>query len=579
MKDLKYSQILMSNKELENMPYDNSCAIIVLSNVVTSQLKDILEYALRTHGVNASVQFGNYDNIAQDSNKFKGAGIKVIFWELANIIDGFHYKANLMDNDEAASLILKMKTEIDFVIAELKNAPLVFINKFSSLIFNYSSFKSTTLDMICSTLNDYAQKKVSSNFLVIDIDKILAKISISKSIDLRFYYSSKALYTVEFYKEYSGYITPLILSFMGKQKKAMIFDCDNTLWGGILEEEGFEGIKISGKVDGGAVFEEIQSIALELSRKGVLLGICSKNNYNDVEEVIKNHPEMKLRNENIVIKKINWCDKAENLKLIAKELNLGLDSIVFVDDSDFEVNYIKERLPEVTVLRVPQKIHEYPQMLRENSALFYNISETKEDGQRTDMYKKQLEREEHKNSINDLEDYLKSLNLTIRLFINEKSLAPRLAQLTQKTNQFNLTVNRYSESEVEGFISSKNYIVFAFEAKDKFGSYGITGLAILKLLPGQKLADIDTLLMSCRVIGRNLEFAFFDAIAGYLKKIGIQDVSAKYNKTPKNEQVQDLCERLGFLVISSSSFAKAYKLRLANFKDKSLNYIRITYGE
>ncbi len=580
MKKIKYFEIIKANKDIESTLSGSRYNIAVFSNIVTNPLNDILEYALRIDGINAHVEFGDYDNIIRNSQKVKNVNLVIVFWELANILNGLQYKVNLMNSKEINSLISKVKEEINFVISNLKETPIILFNKFSSLIFNYQNLKQNNFDLVCDELNDYLQKKVSSNFFIIDIDKIIAKVSISKSIDLRYYFSSKALYSIEFYKEYSSYIKPIIFSAEGRSKKIIIFDCDNTLWKGVLEEDGFDNIKMSSESSEGAIFEEIQSIALELNKKGVLLGICSKNNSNDVEEVINTHPDMKLKQENITIKKINWNDKVENLKLIAKELNIGLDSFVFVDDSDFEINYIKERLPEVVVLKVPAKAHEYPQMLRENSLLFYNISEPKEDILKIQIYKEQAEREKLKNNFKNLEEYLMSLNLMLTVFINERSIISRMSQLTQKTNQFNLTTKRYTESEIEKFIDNKTYRIFAFEAKDKFGIYGITGLAILKIFTSEKLAEVDTFLISCRVIGRNFEFAFFNFLVDHLSNdFDIQTINAKYIKTLKNERVIDFYENLGFFLVSSNGTEKNYRLNLADYKPKVIDYIKVSFGK
>ena len=222
-----------------------------------------------------------------------------------------------MKDDKIEEIIKKVKSEIDIVISNMKHTSLILINKFSSMIFNYQNLKPNKLDEIKDELNSYLEKQAlsNSNIILIDIDKVLAKTSIYKSIDLRYYYSSRVLYAVQFYKEYSEYIKPIFLSANGKSKKALIFDCDNTLWKGIFGEDGFDGIEMSGKSHHGAIFEEIQSIALELNKKGVIIGICSKNNPHEVDEVINKHPDMKIRDENISIKKINWGDKVSNKRV------------------------------------------------------------------------------------------------------------------------------------------------------------------------------------------------------------------------------------------------------------------------
>lgn len=579
MNDIKYTEILKTNKELGKSLSADKYRVAVLSNTTVSQLKEILEYTLRTSGINCHAEFGDYDNIVQDSEKFKNFNTVIVFWEPANIISGLQYKANLLDDHGTEKLLSKVKSEIDLVISNLKDTPLVLINKFSATVFNYCNFKKNRLDDICRTLNDYLDKKALPNIIFVDTDKISAKISVEKSIDLRYFYSSKALYTIEFYREYANFIKPVFMSAAGKAKKALILDCDNTLWKGVLGEDGFDGIEMSDKTPYGAIFEEIQSIILALSKKGVLIGLCSKNNQRDVEEVLEKHPDMKIRDKDIAIKKINWNDKVANLKDTAADLNIGLDSMVFVEDSAFEINFITESLPQVTVLRVPLKLEEYPKMLRENLGLFFNISESAEDAKKIQMYKEQNKRETLKCTYKNLENYLKSLKLCLTIFSSSAPSIPRISQLTQKTNQFNLTTKRYTETDIRKFIKETSYKVFHFSAADKFGDYGITGLSIIELNTHGQKAGIDTFSMSCRVIGRNFEFAFFNFLVTYLKKTKIKIINASYNKTLKNGQVAGFYECLGFKVVSGGNDEKKYELSIKDYKYKKLNYIGIKHGK
>ncbi|MBN1384080.1 MAG: HAD-IIIC family phosphatase [Elusimicrobia bacterium] len=575
MNGIKYTEILKKNKELGKTLSGDKYRVAVFSNTTVSQLKEILEYTLRTAGINCYAEFGDYDNIVQDSGKFKNFSAVIIFWELANIVNGLQYKADLLDNEETEKIISKVKSEIDLVISNLKDTPLVLINKFSSLIFTYSNLEKNHLDRICCILNEYLDKKIPSNVITVDIDNIIAKISIEKSIDLRYFYSSKALYTIDFYKEYSCFIKPVFMSVTGKAKKALILDCDNTLWKGVLGEDGFDGIEMSGKTPYGTVFEEVQSIILELGKKGVLLGLCSKNNQSDIEELIEKHPDMKIKNANIVIKKINWEDKVCNLKNIAEDLNISLDSMVLVEDSVFEINFIKENLPQITVLQVPSKLEEYPRMMRENLNLFFSISKSAEDSRKIQMYKEQTKREALRCRYKNIEDYLKSLELCLTVSTGSSPVIPRISQLTQKTNQFNLTTKRYTETDIKKFIKEPAYKLFHFSAADKCGDYGITGLSIIKLDSRGKKADIDTLLMSCRVIGRNFEFAFFDFLVKYLKKMNINLITATYRKTSKNCQVAGFYENLGFKIISDKDNEKKYEIQIKDYKYRKLDYIRI----
>ena len=269
--------------------------------------------------------------------------------ELINVIDGLQYKIVNFSNSRKYDLIEKIKKEMYITFENLKKVPLVIVNKFSSLIFTHNHLDLVSLknleNIFNKILDDFAIKY--SNIKIIDIDKVIAKDGISKSIDLRFFYSSKTLYSIDFIKNYFLYIYPLFMGPNGITKKVLILDCDNTLWKGILSEDGFDKIKI---------FDEIQHIIKDISKKGILIGICSKNYFEDIDHVLKNHKDMILKDDDFVIKKINWNDKSSNLREISKELNIGLDSVVFVDDSDFEVNLVKQELPMVDVMQVPKKL-------------------------------------------------------------------------------------------------------------------------------------------------------------------------------------------------------------------------------
>ena len=578
MRNLKYSEILKLNKELGGCLTTDTYNIVVLSNIIVNQLKEICEYSLRIANINAGVKIGDYDNIVQDSLKYKDSNLVIIFWELCNIIDGLQFKIELFDDQQIDAIVEKTKSEIDLVFKNLQNTSLVLFNKFSSIQFSGSSINETKLEKLSVQLNQYLADNVQANVKLINLGKVIANIGVNPSLDLRYYYSSKALYTIDFFKAYAEHIKPYIMSANGKSKKAIIFDCDDTLWKGVLGEEGFDGIEMSSSTRDGAIFSEIQSIALAINKQGILIGLCSKNNPADVDEVIKSHPDMQLRDEHITIKKVNWSDKVTNLREIAGGLNIGLDSLVFVDDSSFEVNFIKEQIPEITVLQVPDRLHDYPKMLRENSGLFYNLSYTKEDDQKIEMYKQQVQREIVKKEFSDVEGYLSSMGLKLTIFEDNKSIVPRMSQMSQKTNQFNLTTRRYTEGDIKSFIANNDAKAFAFSVSDKFGDSGVTGLCIINIDGNNKIADIDTLLMSCRVIGRNIEYAFMDYLIEHIKDREINMVRAKYIQTQKNEQVKDFFDRCSFSLDASTENEKKYVLNIRDYKSKQIHYIEVNGG-
>ena len=563
---MKYSELIKLNNELDVVVDGSEYRIVILSNIMVHQSKEICEFLLRTESVNANVLLGEYDNIIQDSTKFQDANAIVIFWEACNFVDGLQYKAESLSSPEFESIVLKIKNEIDLILRNLKDIPLVLINRFSSLIFDQFSLSNNRINKLVGRLNTYLEEKCGENVKIIDIDKVISRLSIKSSIDLRYYYSSKTLYSIDFYKKYFEYIKPIFLSTTGKIKKALIFDCDNTLWKGILGEDGFDNIRI---------YREVQYLTLQLAKKGVIICLCSKNNPQDVDNVLENHPDMILRDEHIVVKKVNWSDKVSNLKSISQDLNIGLDSLVFIDDSSFEIGLIKKELPTIKTFQVPVKEYEYGLMMREVSNLFYSPSQTKEDIQKVKIYKKQLQRSEDRGRVGNIEDYLRSLGLALIVHVDDLSQVSRIAQMTQKTNQFNLTTIRYTESDIKKLVEDELKTVISISVSDKYGDSGVTGLAILD----SDKSAIDTLLLSCRVLGRNIEYKFMDIIIDFAKNKDIRVLNSQYIKTIKNQQVSDFYERCGFVKIDEVDSSSQYNLHVENYKNKDMKYIRIENGK
>ncbi len=571
MRDLKYTEILRRNRELTPTPETKPYEAAVLSNTTIGLVKDILEYALRAEGLPAKAVVGEYDNIVQDSARLKNAPLIAIFWELGNIVDGLHRDAKLLDDDALKALEDKTTGELELVVRNLADVPLILVNRFSALPFAGAS----RLEELSRRLNARLEDLLPKNARLIDTDKLFAEVGLEKSVDFRYYNSSKALYTIEFYKAWAEEALGPVLAATGRAKKALIFDCDNTLWRGVLGEDGAEGLKMSPTTPEGAVFAEIQSIALSLQRRGVLLGLCSKNSSEDVAAVLERHPDMLLRPETIAAKRINWADKAQNLREIASELNIGLDSLVFVDDSPFEAELVRAQLPQVRVLQTPEKLEDYPRLLRKLAGFFASAAPTAEDLRRTELYREQGDRAEKRAAFVSVEEYLASLEQRVAVFENDKSLTARMAQLCQKTNQFNATTKRHTESDISRMLEIPAARLFAFSASDKFGDNGVTGLSIV--LPGQTAdeAVVDTFLISCRVIGRNIEFAFMDHLVDELRAAGVRHLRARHERTAKNGPAADFFEKCSFRLIRSDAKVREYELALSEYRPSAIAYIEV----
>jgi len=576
MEKMKFSDILKENNAL-GLKMNPDYEIAIISNVTISQIQPILELKLRQEGIAAVCLLGVYDNIIQDSDRFSNKNAVLIFWEACNIIDGFQYKVNLLSDIEFSELLEKTKNELRYLFNKLDSTSVVILNRFSSSVFNSNLLKENRFDEFCNQLNDFLDEHAPDNFFLISIDKIFNQLSISGAVDFRNYYTSKALYTVEFFKSYVIHTSEIFKSIKGKTKKALILDCDNTLWDGIIGEDGIDGIKLDGTTPKGSVFQEVQSIVKSLAQQGIVIGLCSKNNYNDVQEVFNEPNYSVLADEDIVIKKINWEDKASNLKSIAKELNIGIDSLIFVDDSDFEVNLVRDKIPEVFVSQVPKSIFDYPRIMRNLSNLFYKRNITKEDTLRVKMYKEEAERTITKSNFTDIDSYIKSLGMEITLYQNDKSLIQRISQLTNKTNQFNLTTKRYSEADIENKMNSVNSNVVAVSVKDRFGDFGITGVAILEN-DGNNTTLIDTFLLSCRVLGRKVEKQFLKECLNILFSDNSYNVLGVYAPTPKNSQVKNFYSDEGFDILDENEEFTKYLFVKENFEYQSSTLIKVIYG-
>lgn len=574
MESLKYSEILKQSSALiKNVESMDPYVISVLSNITCNQLQDILVFNLRRVGLNPEVRLGNYDNIVQESYNCQDSHMVIIHYDLMNVLDKYTDFIEDFTHEQIQSLIDRLKSDIDLILYNLQTVPTVIFNSFISCCAYSNALIPSVVSSIVQDLNEYLSTKRMFNFLFLDMEVPVAKVGLSNVFDYRMYYLSKTLYTVQFWKEYVYELSPVIYKVTGKLKKAIIFDCDNTLWKGILGEDGSNGIDMSLHSKIGQIYNKIQQIAVWLSKQGVIIGLCSKNNEDDVKEILEEHADIKLRPEHIVVRKINWLDKVTNLRNIAKELNIGLDSLVFVDDSPFEIELVKTEIPEILTFQVPVAIHEYPARLLQLIERYFYLFITVDDKRKVEQYKTQFQRNEEQTKYHSLEAYLSSLKLELEIKKNDFEQINRIAQLTQKTNQFNLTTKRYTESQINEFMNSDSSHVYSVSVRDKFGDSGLTAVCII--LEQSGIATIDSFLMSCRVMGRNVEYAIMNYIMNHYKKRNFELIKAAYFSTEKNKPVSCFYRDTGFDLISQEGVNEYYSQSLSVYKPYNVEYIKI----
>ena len=358
-------------------------------------------------------------------------------------------------------------------------------------------------------------------------------------------------------------VAHLIAGLKRAPKKVLVLDLDNTLWGGVVADDGLEGIELGDTSPRGEAFKAFQKYIASLKQRGVLLAVCSKNDHATAVEPFEKHPEMVLRLSDIVSFKANWEPKSENLRRMAAELNLGLDSFVFVDDNPAEIEIVRQFAPEVTTILLGPDPAEYVGQLQD-CRLFEPGNITAEDAERTDQYRAEAGRKALETTVTDMGAYLESLAMEGTFSEFTAVDAPRLSQLINKSNQFNLTTRRRSEAEVLAVMNDPSFIGCSMRLKDRFGDHGLIAIVI-----GEKAGDtlkIDTWLMSCRVLKRQVEEAVLGELARLARGRCCQRLEGVYLPTAKNEMVRDFYGRMGFALTAETETRREYELKLAAFQ-------------
>lgn len=382
----------------------------------------------------------------------------------------------------------------------------------------------------------------AGNVRLIDLEPIRAHMGYDAFHDPKLYAIAKMPISTQALPAVASRVVDAILARKGRFHKCAIVDLDNTLWGGVIGDDGLEGIQI-GELGQGHAFTEFQTWLKELKNRGVMLAVCSKNDEANAKEPFLRHPEMVLKLDDFSAFVANWEDKASNIRRIQKELNIGLDSMVFFDDNPFERNLVRTMLPEVEVPELPEDPAEYTAFARMQN-LFDTNSYSDEDRVRTERYLAEKSRTELSAGIDNYDDYLKALGMKAVCAPFDAFHIPRIAQLTQRSNQFNLRTVRYSEQEIEEIAANPRYITRYYTLRDRFGEHGLIAVVILEKRENELF--VNEWLMSCRVLKRGMEQFIADSILRAAREAGVARVVGEYIPTPKNAMVKDLYASMGF---------------------------------
>ena len=392
-----------------------------------------------------------------------------------------------------------------------------------------------------------------------DLDHMLSSHGKMRAFDSKMYYLAKIEWDEQSFPVIADEIVRYIMAIKGKTKKCLVVDLDNTLWGGVVGEDGVGGIRIGHGDPQGEAFFEFQQVICSLKERGILLAVCSKNNFNDAMEVFEARTDMPLQIDDFSAMRINWEQKCQNIAEIATELNIGEDSLVFIDDSPVECELVRQAMPHVQTIHLPKDPSLYPQVLRQLFD-FEKLILTDEDRSKTLQYHQNAKRQEFRREIGDVTKFLEGLGTRLTVQLATREHLGRVHQLFSKTNQFNLTTKRYEPVEIEVFIEDDTWWMYVVDVTDNFGAQGMVGVVLLHA--EHEAIVIDGFLLSCRVMGRGIETAVMNQIKKtFLLNGKYQEIRAEYRQTKKNSPVEKFYDQQGFsLLETSDEGVKSYQL-------------------
>jgi FkbH-like protein len=447
-----------------------------------------------------------------------------------------------------ASNELQSIENIFFNLTKNHNSKVIFYNYTEiddSIFGNYANKTESSFLFQLRKLNYELMVSASKNpnLYLCDLSSIQNKVGKVNLFQPSVYINTEMVLSIDVLPKVASITIDLINTLSGKFKKCVILDLDNTTWGGIIGDDGIENIQI-GSLGIGKAFSEFQYWIKKLKNRGIIVAVCSKNNESVAKEPFEKHPDMVLHLEDISVFIANWENKADNIRQIQGILNIGFDSMVFLDDNPFERNIVRENIPQICVPELPEDPADYLEYLYSLN-LFETISFSNEDIERTKLYQVEAQRAIVQQKFTNEDDFLISLNMLSLIEPFNKFNTPRIAQLSQRSNQFNLRTVRYTDSDIEKLGMNKDYFTFAFTLEDKFGDHGLICAVILKIENNDTLF-VDTWFMSCRVLKRGMENFTLNMIMEYTQKKGFKKIIGEYIPTSKNAMVADHYQKLGF---------------------------------
>ena len=547
--ELNYQELVRKARRLQP-GVGQKLKIALLADVSTQHLVPILRALFASNGVDAHIYEAGFDTVQLEafnpaSGLYAFEPQLVVILQSVTKLRGLYYESG-----DRAGFSRSKADGIESVwqaIQSRLSVPIIqstFVIPYERAHGHFGAKVAGTLPGAISEINrdlcERAQRHAS--VFICDIDYLAAWAGRRNFFDERLWALAKSLCSLELLPEVAQSIVDIAMASLGRGIKCVVLDLDNTLWGGVIGDDGLDGIGL-GDLDEGGAFRFFQLFLRSLWERGILLAVCSKNTESTARRVFQEHPSMILREEHIAMFVANWEDKASNIRRIREKLNIGFDSMVFLDDNPFERNLVRQLVPEILVPDLPEDPGLYVRAICELN-LFESAGTSALDSQRTALYQTAEKRESEKQHFADLASYLKSLATVAELRRFDAASLGRIAQLIQRSNQFNLTTRRYSQSQCEALMNDASTYPFSITVRDRFGDFGLIAVIILK--HSADTLEVDTFLMSCRVLQRGVEQYAMNHIVEYARANHFKSIIGRYIPTAKNSMVQEFFGQFGF---------------------------------
>lgn len=552
-----------------------SIAISVLSNATTDLIRSALVGTGARYGLRLNVDtppFGSWATEALDPHSSTNRRDND-FVLLALDHRAFAFNACAGDAAGAKEAVANAVSQLESIVATLVecSGATVIVQTLAppatNLFGSLEAQTTGTLRWLVDHFNTELLRCHLPGSVILDVNSLAELVGLARWQDPAQWNLGKFAFSQNAVPLYAEWAVRLIAASKGISRKCLVLDLDNTLWGGVIGDDGLEGVVLAQGNAVGEAYLEVQKAALMLRDRGIVLAVSSKNEDQTARLMFREHPEMLLKEEHIAVFQANWQDKASNLEAIAETLNLGIDSLVLLDDNPAEREQVRAALPAVAVPELPDNPDLFASILL-SAGYFETIQFTDDDQKRADHYRDNAARRANLGAGTNLEEYLKSLAMQASVSPFDEVGRTRITQLINKTNQFNLTTRRYTESEVIAAETDDDVIDLQIRLQDKFGDNGMISVVIGRILDDQ--LDIDTWLMSCRVLNRRVEELVLQVLVNIARRRELNTIVGTYRPTDRNAIVEDLYSRLGFTLQSESSGKTHWRLEISEFKESEV---------